>query len=216
VLVGLDPGTCRQEQITAPVLGLLADMLEPAAVALDNALTVQRAEALSVTDDLTRVFNARYLNLVMRREGKRAFRNQRPLSLLFLDLDGFKKVNDTFGHQAGSRVLVEAAAVIRSCARETDVVARFGGDEFAVVLPDTGSEGAVAVAERVRDRLRVATFLVPEGHAVRLTASIGVATLPDSAGSSEELLRAADVAMYRVKDRGKNGIYVYQQGEDRH
>ena len=91
---------------------------------------------------------------MLRRETKRASRSGRPLSLLFLDLDGFKSVNDNHGHLAGSKALVEAAAIIRGCARETDVVARFGGDEFAVILPDTGREGAVSVAERIRDRIR--------------------------------------------------------------
>ena len=128
-------------------------MLEPPALALDTTMHLQRAEALSVTDDLTGLYNSRYLNQVLRRESKRASRSGRPLSLLFLDLDGFKSVNDTHGHLCGSRALVEAAGVIRGCARETDIVARFGGDEFAVVLPDTGSEGAVAVAERIRERI---------------------------------------------------------------
>src|SRR5205814_7443893 len=165
----------------------LRTLLEPAAIALDNALTLQRAEALSVTDDLTRLYNSRYLNLVLRREAKRASRSGRPLSVLFLDMDGFKSVNDRHGHLAGSKALVEAAAIIRGSARETDVVARFGGDEFSVILPDTGREGAVSVAERVRDRIRAFEFLASDGLKERLTASIGVATLPDVAGSAEEL-----------------------------
>jgi hypothetical protein len=105
-----------------------------------------------------------------------------------------------------------AAAVIRSCARETDVVARFGGDEFSVILPDTGREGAVFVAERICDRLRAFKFLKADGLAVHLTASVGIATLPDVTTSAEELLRAADRAMYRVKDTGKNGIHVAEKG----
>jgi diguanylate cyclase (GGDEF)-like protein len=181
---------------------------------LDNALSLQRAEALSVTDDLTRLYNSRYLNLVLRRETKRASRSGRPLSLVFLDLDGFKLVNDNHGHLAGSKALVEAAAVIRGSARETDVVARFGGDEFSLILPDTGREGAESVAERIRDRLRAFRFLASDGLTIRLTASIGVATLPDVAGSAEELLRAADVAMYRVKAAGKDGIHVAQENEE--
>jgi diguanylate cyclase (GGDEF)-like protein len=203
----------RQAASVAPRLPpamaeLLGAVLEGPAQALDNALRLRRAEALSVTDDLTQLYNSRYLNQVLRREAKRASRSGRPLSLLFLDLDGFKGVNDSHGHLAGSRALVEAAAVIRGSARETDVVARFGGDEFAVVLPDTGSEGAAAVGDRIRDRVAAHPFLAGDGLSLRLTASVGVATLPDVAASAEELVRAADRAMYQVKDSGKNGVRV--------
>jgi len=135
------------------------------------------------------------------------------LSLLFIDLDGFKGVNDRHGHLCGSRALVEAAHVIRACARETDMAARFGGDEFAVVLPETNSEGAVAVGDRVRERVAAHAFLADEGLDIRLTASVGVATLPDVAGTAEELIKAADMAMYRVKDRGKNGILLATRSE---
>jgi diguanylate cyclase (GGDEF)-like protein len=213
VLVGLDPlPSTAAPMVGSAVLGLLHTLLEPVAIALDNALALQRAEALSVTDDLTGLSNSRYLNLVLRREEKRSARSGRPLSVLFVDMDGFKNVNTNHGHIAGSRALVEVAAVIRGCARETDVVARFGGDEFAVILPDTGRDGAVFVAERICDRIRASRFLESNRLDVRLTASIGVATLPDVTGSAEELLRAADRAMYRVKDTGKNGVSVAEKG----
>jgi two-component system cell cycle response regulator len=206
-LIALDPlPSTREPRLAAGMLRAVRILLEPAAVALDNALLLKRAEALSVTDDLTRLYNSRYLNQVMRRETKRASRSGRPLSLLFIDLDGFKAVNDTHGHLFGSRALVEAAAVIRQSARETDVVSRFGGDEFALVLPDTGGEGAYAVGERIRERIAAHRFLVGDGLDIHLTVSIGVATLPDVAASAEELVQAADKAMYMVKDSGKNGI----------
>jgi diguanylate cyclase (GGDEF)-like protein len=206
-LVGLDPvRSAREPRLTVGILRAVRVLLEPAAVALDNALLLQRAEALSVTDDLTHLYNSRYLDLVLRRETKRASRTGRSLSMLFIDLDGFKSINDTHGHLFGSRALVEAAAVIRGSARETDVVARFGGDEFALVLPETGSTGAFAVGSRIRERIAAHRFLAGDGLDIHLTASVGVATLPDVAGSAEELVQAADKAMYQVKDSGKNGI----------
>jgi len=212
VLVGLDPvPSAALPALSASLSLAIRSILEPPAIALDNALAIQRAEAVSVTDDLTELYNSRYLHQVLRRESKRASRSGRPLSLLFIDLDGFKQVNDTHGHLAGSKALVEASVIIRGSARETDIAARYGGDEFSVVLPDTGQEGALSVAERIRDRICACRFLASDGLSVHLTASIGVATLPDVAASAEELLRAADVAMYRVKDAGKNGIHIAQE-----
>ncbi len=215
-LVGLERGAAsREPRLLGAAQGALLKALEPGAIALDNALRVQRAEALSVTDDLTQLYNSRYLSQVLRRETKRASRSGRPLSLLFIDLDGFKAINDNHGHLYGSRALVEAAGLIRQSARETDVVARFGGDEFALILPDTGSEGAAAVGERIRDRVNAHRFLQGDGLDIHLTVSVGVATLPDVAASTEGLIQAADEAMYHVKDHGKNGIYIAGGSEER-
>ena len=183
-----------------PLLRSLAE-LEAARAQLD---------VLATRDELTGLHNRRQFLVLADREWSRCRRYDMPAALLMIDVDLFKRVNDTHGHLAGSKALVEAGAIIRTSARETDVAARFGGDEFAVVLPDTGSEGAVAVANRIRDRIGACQFLASDGLSVHLTASIGVSTLPDAAASAEELMRAADVAMYRVKDAGKNGIVIAQ------
>jgi len=209
VLVGFDHGRVQRMPVLSPELvDALSILVEPAAYALSHALRVARAEALSVTDDLTQLYNSRFLNDALRKETKRAMRSGWPLSLLFIDLDGFKRINDAHGHLLGSRALIEAAAVIRGSARETDIVARFGGDEFAILLPETGMEGAQSVARRLRDRIQRYVFLADRSPGNRISASIGLATLPDVADTAEGLLQAADAAMYRVKVTGKNGIHI--------
>jgi diguanylate cyclase (GGDEF)-like protein len=187
-------------------LEMLKILVEPAAVAIENAILYKRSTEMSFTDDLTRLFNGRYLQLALNREVKRARRYGAPVSIIFLDLDGFKKVNDTHGHLAGSRALVEVGEVLRNTVREIDVVSRYGGDEFTVVLPQTGPEGALVIAERIRRSLEERTFLTDLGKEVRLTASVGVACFPAHGQTREELLQKADKAMYEVKEREKNGV----------
>jgi diguanylate cyclase (GGDEF)-like protein len=214
-IIGLDRlPSAREPRLGASMRRAVRVLLEPVSNALDNSLQLKRAQALSVTDDLTRLYNSRYLSSVLRQETKRAARSGRPLSLLFIDLDGFKGINDTHGHLSGSRALVEAAAVIHGSARETDVVARFGGDEFALVLPDTPCKGAFEVGRRIRERIAAHTFLAGLGCGIRLTASVGVATLPCMAATADELLQAADKAMYAVKAAGKNGIQAAEAPAD--
>jgi two-component system cell cycle response regulator len=185
---------------------MLAGLLEPLAVALDAALLLKKSEELSVTDDLTHLYNVRYQNAALRREVSRSRRYRVPVSLIFLDLDGFKTVNDRHGHLWGSRTLVEVGAVIRGVVREIDVVSRFGGDEFTVILPQTGAAGAKVIAERLRQRIAHTVFLRAHGLEVRLTASLGIAAYPEHGRTEEDLVARADQAMYAAKEAGKNRV----------
>ena len=208
-LVGVDRiASPAVPQLSVATRVVIEDLLEPAAIALDNACRVQRAEELSVTDDLTQLYNSRYLTQALRREAKRQVRSHQPLSLLFIDLDGFKNVNDQNGHLSGSRALVEVAGILRECSRETDVVGALRWRRVCHRSPDTGVDGAMAVARRVCEHIRAHVFLEAAGINYRLTASTGVATLPDTAATVEELIQTADDAMYQVKAEGKDGIRV--------
>jgi diguanylate cyclase (GGDEF)-like protein len=180
-------------------------LMDPAALALDNAELFRKLEERTVTDDLTGLHNGRFMDGYLRREVKRAARYGHPVSLLFIDLDGFKLVNDVHGHMAGSRTLVEVGEVLRQNVRDVDVVARWGGDEFGVILPETAAGGAEVMAERLCARIRERRFLGSLGLEVAITASIGVAAFPEHAHDAASLLAAADAAMYHVKYHGKDG-----------
>lgn len=164
-----------------------------------------RLEALALTDPLTQLVNRRALTIRLATEMDRVRRYNAPLAMLLLDLDHFKLINDTYGHLAGDDVLFSVAAVLQRAVRAVDTVARYGGEEFVIVLPETGKHGAIAFAERVRDKLASHRFTIAGRRDVRITASIGVATFP-AAGlhSVEDLFRAADAALYRAKGSGRN------------
>ena len=187
-------------------LDLVRMLMEPAAITIENGQLFRKLEELSVTDDLTRLYNSRYLNTFLGREIKRARRYHQAVSVIFLDLDGFKRVNDTYGHLAGSRTLEEVGGLLRERVRETDIVSRYGGDEFTIVMTQTGPQDALILASRLRSALESKVLLTGMGHAVHITASFGIASFPDHADSREDLIAAADQAMYRVKERGKNGV----------
>ena len=161
---------------------------------------------LSETDSLTGLLNARGFSARLRSEIKRARRYREPITLAFLDLDGLKQINDRHGHKAGSEAIRQVAGVIRSELRESDVGARWGGDEFTVVAPNTAWDAAVTLGERIRRRIAEQADPWP------MTASIGVATLEpngdDLPGDAAQLLRTADSAMYEAKTRGKNTVVV--------
>jgi diguanylate cyclase (GGDEF)-like protein len=185
---------------------LLSALSLPLAAALSNSARVAEAERLSQTDDLTKLHNARYLRQYLVTELKRARRYNSSVTAFFLDLDDFKSVNDCHGHLVGSHVLMEMAGVILASVRDTDVVARYGGDEFVVVLPETGMEMGLRVAERVRERIERHAFTGGRGLRLRLTASFGVASFPAHAQSPQQLIASADTAMYEAKASSKNCV----------
>jgi len=195
-------------KFTQSDLKVLLTLTEPCAIAIENAILFQRAQQLTITDDLTKLFNSRYLNLYIGREIKRCKRHGIPLSVIFLDLDGFKGVNDQYGHLAGSRTLTEVGGILSEAVRESDILARYGGDEFVVVLPETPPSGALVIAERIRKAIESHSFLQTQGLTARISASFGIASYPDHALTPEGLIQKADQAMYRVKERDKNGIEV--------
>ena len=173
-------------------------------LALHNLGRLRQVEHLAYLDDLTHLYNMRYLDVALDRE----VAGGRPFTVLFLDLDHFKQVNDQHGHLSGSRLLVEVARVLRSCVRDEDVVVRYGGDEYVVLLVGIDSGGGLKVAERLRRTIEDHRYLSREGARVRVTASIGLASFPEHATSKAEILDFADRAMYRGKRSTRNVVYM--------
>jgi two-component system cell cycle response regulator len=173
-------------------------------LALKNVGRLQHVENLAYVDDLTHLYNTRFLDLALDRE----MGGGRPFAVLFLDLDHFKQVNDEHGHLDGSRLLVEVGRVLRSCVRDEDVVARYGGDEYVIVLVGIDSGGGLKVAERIRRAVEDHRFLSREGAGIRVTASIGLASYPEHAREKREIIDLADRAMYRGKRTTRNVVYI--------
>ncbi|HEX3280252.1 MAG TPA: sensor domain-containing diguanylate cyclase [Pyrinomonadaceae bacterium] len=205
-ILGVLEGRRERRAYKKSEVALLDALSLPIASALANAVRIGEAERLSQTDDLTKLHNARYLRQFLLNEIRRARRYGTSVCALFLDLDDFKRVNDEHGHLAGSHVLMEMAGVILSSIRDTDAVARYGGDEFVIVLPDTGIELAGTVAERIRDKISKHSFNAGRNLKLSLTASFGVAAFPEHASSPQQLISSADTAMYEAKAANKNCV----------
>jgi diguanylate cyclase (GGDEF)-like protein len=179
------------------------------AAALENAQLYQRTKELSTRDDLTGLFNRRHFFDQLEKEVQRARRYRRVFSLLLLDLDGFKGYNDTHGHLQGDEALKEVARLLLASTRRADIVARFGGEEFVVLLPEVPAAGAAVVAEKIRTAVEGYPFAgrhtQPGG---RLTVTLGLATYPPDAAGGLELLDLADRAMYLGKQQGGNRVSI--------
>jgi diguanylate cyclase (GGDEF)-like protein len=182
-----------------PVLSILADYV---AIAIANARNYQEIETLSVTDDVTGFYNTRFLHHYL----DAILVKGQEVSLVFMDLDNFKHVVDSHGHLLGSKMLKEVALVIGSCLGKDDRLARYGGDEYVVILPGQDKQTAVVKTGEIRQALAAAVFLRSDGLQVKISASFGIASYPQDAGSKRELLQVADGCMYRSKQLGKNLI----------
>jgi diguanylate cyclase (GGDEF)-like protein len=187
-------------------ISLLNALLLPIAASLANTVRIAEAERLSQTDDLTKLHNSRFLRQFISTEIRRARRLAQNVATLFLDIDNFKRINDTHGHLVGSHILLEMAGVLRTSVRTTDIVTRYGGDEFVIVLPDTNLENAAVIAERIKTKLSQHRFTGGCGLQLKITASFGVAVFPENASSPQQLMAAADAAMYEAKAAHKDCI----------
>jgi diguanylate cyclase (GGDEF)-like protein len=188
---------------------MLMVVARAAAMALENARLHRRMEELSVTDELTGIYNYRYFAEKLREEQKRAHRYNLPLSIIMLDIDWFKKFNDTYGHEVGNIVLQGITAVVKKCIRDVDIFCRYGGEEFVVILPQTPRVEVARIGERIRQQIEAAVFggggNIPE---LKVTVSVGVTSFPENGKPHDEILSVADQALYRAKGAGKNLVCV--------
>jgi len=198
----------REKVFTKEDLDFMLKLVDHAALAIERATLYQKMAELVITDDLTKLFNTRYLHRTLDTEIYRCDRYKTSLSLIFMDVDHFKVINDTYGHLVGSKLLVEIAQLLLRHLRSIDIVARYGGDEYVIVLPQTPPQAAGEIAERLRRNIEQNIFLKKEGYFIKVTASFGVASYPESAKSKEELLKLADEAMYKIKNTTRNGVYT--------
>ncbi len=190
-------------------INLLSSLASQVAVALENTQLYAKMKELSVTDELTQIYNRRHFQNMLQMEWKRAKRFGRNVSLLMIDVDHFKKYNDTHGHVQGDVALQEIASILASNIREVDTVARYGGEEFALILTHTNLEEATLVSEKLRHLVECASL--KQGRA---TISVGISNYPELAHSIEELINQADMALYDAKAGGRNRVCRYQMEEE--
>lgn len=204
VLLFNDPGKSLADSLDHKNLHFILDQ---ASLAFENATRYTMVKNLIYIDELTGLYNYRYLEVALEREIRRAERYSSNISVIFIDLDLFKNVNDRYGHLIGSRVLREMGALLKRSVRDVDTVIRYGGDEFTIILVETNARGATAVAERIRRAVQESLFLMEDGYEIKLTACLGYACYPEDTRSKQELLAMADEAMYRGKTSGRNMVF---------
>jgi len=202
----------KMENFTDQESFFLQSICDYAAIAIENARSVEKIQELTITDDCTGLYNARHLYKTLEAEVYRSSRYGYEFTVLFIDLDHFKQVNDTHGHLIGSKLLMEIGYLIKAQLRLIDYAFRYGGDEFVILLPQTGKDAALVVARRVRDSLRTSMFCQEEGLNLNVRASLGVATYPHDAKTPREIIRQADEMMYLVKNTSRDNIGIASRG----
>src|SRR5881392_2649788 len=202
----------HMEHFTDQETFFLQALCDYAAIAIENARSVEKIQELTITDDCTGLYNARHLYKTLESEVYRSSRFGYEFSVLFIDLDHFKSVNDTHGHLIGSKLLAEIGYLVKAQLRLIDFAFRYGGDEFVVLLPQTSKDQALVVARRLRDALRASCFCKEEGLNLNVRASMGISTFPHDAQTAHDVIRQADGMMYMVKNSTRDNIGVAQRG----
>jgi diguanylate cyclase (GGDEF)-like protein len=179
-----------------------------AALALENAELHKKTEGLTIIDELTEAYNYRYFVQKLQEEKRRALRYDLPLSLIMVDIDWFKKLNDTHGHEAGNTVLRHLSQIIKGCIRDVDIFSRYGGEEFVIILPQTSQREATTIGERIRERVENAEIDAGTAGRLTITVSVGISSFPENGKSQEDLVSVADQALYRAKGEGRNLVCV--------
>jgi diguanylate cyclase (GGDEF)-like protein len=195
----------RADQLTDYTIAFLHILADHAAIAIENAHDVARIQQLTITDDCTGLFNVRRLYEVLGRELEHCTR-RRPVSLAFLDLDRFKLVNDVHGHLVGSELLARAGARLQELSRKQDWCFRYGGDEFVILMPETGEDAALTRICELHRALLETEFRMKNGQNLHVSASVGVATAPFDGKTVHALIGVADMRMYAVKARGRGAV----------
>jgi diguanylate cyclase (GGDEF)-like protein len=197
----------RSDQMTDYTIAFLHILADHAAIAIENAHDVARIQQLTITDDTTHLYNVRHLYEVLGRELKRSARLKLPLSLAFLDLDQFKLVNDVHGHLVGSELLASTGQRLQELCRKQDWCFRYGGDEFVILMPETGAKAALDLTSELLDSLMETEFRMKNGHGLKVGASVGLATAPEDGTTVHSIIGTADKRMYMVKGDGRGKVW---------
>lgn len=202
-------------QYSAYEIRLFEALSAHVAVAISNATIYNKMEELATRDGLTGLHNFRFFHERLAHEIERGERYNQPLSLILLDIDFFKKVNDTYGHPAGDRVLKSVASILAASVREIDLAARYGGEEFVLLLLNTDADGANTIAERIRKNIERCIFDIGEGKTLKITSSMGISSFPSDAVDQRQMIARADASLYVAKGDGRNRVYAYKEVSSR-